>query len=614
MRASVAAVLFTFLLSRGASGQVPEGDLAALLPPDTMVFLGVDDVSRLFTLDPDGAIRTLLRHDAVKQAFEQVHETFGVLEDKDFLLALNVDEEELVRLFNGRVTVAIPEIVLERSEVEASSQGGPQADVRLGFELGRGVVLMADFSATRERFEELLENVAALVRDEEDVHRAKVVIDEFEGVKLYTIEVEKGEGELDEPTWLALVDQLLLVSDREETLKDFVDVARHGAADGDRLVDDPRYTDARDRAGPSDALLYVNLAELLPMVNEFIRFQLAKAGDDIEMFLRVDDLIASLRLDAIKSMFAAGRVADDEAGLVFGFTHAETERGLHTLLAYDDAGVEIPPYFSSDFHSASITTFDVSEAWKRFDEMLNKASPWAHTMLKTQIGQLENTGFELRAAVLENCDGLLVEFVGYPEATQAGPDDHPTQAYVIRVRDPQTLEESLSALADELADEEPIEFMNERIYELPFPMAVAFNAKEPKISFSVVENNAVVAIGDPKMVENVIAHLKNPGASLLDDADLMDAFDALPSDDVVGIGFIDVADVLENSLRGGQQAFRVQASRERNRARRARLEGAEKIMEELPDVSDLQYFVATKTYSTPDSFVVRMLLRKNLDS
>ena len=607
----IGAALAAALALPTATAEVPEGDLAALLPANTMLFVSIDDLSKALTLDPDGAMRELLRHEAVQQAYDEVYDTLKELQDEDFLLALNLDEEEIAKLFSGRVTFAIPEINLDETEVE-SFGGGGQTEVRLEFSLGRGVVALADFAATRDRLEELLENIATLVEEDDEVNRAQLVIDEFEGVRTYNIEVERVSGELDEPTWLALVDELLIVSDRRETLEDFVDLARHGAAEGERLLDDARYLDARDRVGRSDALLYINLGELLPLVNDFIRYQMKQMGDDLEMFVRVDDLIEAMQLDAVQSLFASLWVEDGEGGLTFGFTHQETDFGLHTLLVYDDTGVEIPAYFSPDFHSASISRIDLAAVWERFDELLNKASPYGHVLLQTQLSRIENT-FPLRDAVLENLDSLMVEFLGYPETTQASPDDHPTQAYVVRVKDPQSIGEALGELGEDLGDDDPVEFMNEWIYQIPMPFSLSFNDEAPKLSFAVVENYVVAAVGEAKMVENVIAHIKNPGASLLDDSDLMDAFDALPSEDVVGLGFIDVADLLTNTLRGSDDALMFSASREDDVEVRERIMNARRSLEELPDVSDLRYYIVSKTYRTPDSFVQRMLLRPNLD-
>lgn len=615
MTTRLTAALLALCLAAPARAQVPEGDLAQILPSGTMVFISIDELSRVFTLDPDGAMMKLVEHDAVQQAFEGFYDKLGEMKDKEFLLTLDLEEDELARLFGGRVTLAIPEILLEESEVETDSGGGNvQANVRLEFDLGRGVILMADFGGTRDRFEELLGNFARLMEEKDEVHAARLIIEEFEKTRLYMIEEETEEGEIRDSTWMALVDDLLLMSDEEQTIKDFVDLAENGAPEGDRLADDPRYVDALDRIGDADAVLYVNLGELLPMVNEYIEYQIKRQGRSVEQFLRAEDLIAGLRLDAVKSLFGSARVADDEASLVFGFTHADTDFGLHTLLTYDDSGVAIPPYFNSDFHSGSISRFDLSAAYERFDKMLRKVSPYAHTLFMTQVRAIESRGFDLRDAVLNNVDSSFVELLGFPEATVADPDDLPTQAYVVRVKDPQTLAESLAELGEEMAEDDPVEFMNEQIQVIPLPFGGSFNGEDPRLSYAVVENYLVVAMGEPKMVENIIAHIKNPGESLLEDPDLMDAFDTLPSEDMVGLGFVNIADLVTSMVRGGETGLLFQASREDDKETIGDLMQAHDILKELPDVSDLKYYAVSKTYKSPDAFVQRMLLRPNLDN
>jgi len=594
-----------------ASAQVPDGDLAQLLPSGTMVFASIDEVDRIIMLDQDGAFMTLLQHEAVRQAFESAYDLIGDFEDQDFLLALDLEEEELTRLFSGRIMMAIPEILIEESEIEATGPAAGKVDLSL--ELGRGIVMMADFSATRDRLETLLENITKLREEKERIHTSQVVSYDFDGMQLYNLEELDVDYDVDDSRWLALVDELLIFCDNEETLKDFADLARNGAPEEDRLSDDPRYIEALDHVGEHDALVYINLGELLPLINELLEFQLKKLGMMVAMFLRPEDLIASLRLDAVKSMFVGAHVDDDEADLVFGITHADTEFGLHTLLTYGDGGVEIPGYFSSDFHSASISLYDFSAAYAVFDKLLLKASPYAHNYIQIQIDLLKEEGFDLVDALLNNLDSQFVEVLGYPETTVAGPEDVPTQAYIVRVRDPQSMDEALAGLVDDAAKTEPVEFMNEQISVLPMPGGLGATLADAEMCYAVVENDLVVAIGEVKMVENIIAHLKNPEQSLLDDSDLMDAFDSLPSDDVVALGFVDVADLLSNLLRGGDAAISNQLAAAGPGSDLEKLLEAQDALAALPDVTDIQYYIVSKTYKSYDSFVQRMRLRPNLD-
>jgi len=541
-----------------AQGQ--QDDFAAVLPNGTMLYVYVDNVQSALDLDPDGDMMRLLEHDAMQEAFSGLYDQFDGLKDKDFLLALDLDERELLGLFSGRVGLAIPELALVESEIETQDAG---ATAHVELDVPQGGVLMADFNGTQDKFEELLTNIAILAGEEEDVHRAELVVEEFEGTRLYAIETEDLDGETDAPSWMAMVDGVFMVANEEETARSFVDLVRNGAPEGDRLLDDERYVDACDRMGETDARIYVNLGEFLPMVNTLIRQEMKQLGDRVEQFVTAENLIEGLRLDAFESAFLGAAFEDDQASIVMGMTHAETDRGLSTMFAYADGGVEIPSYFSPEFHSGSITTLDLSQLYQNFDSMLKKISPYAHTMMHMQISSMESEyGFALREAVLDNFDALLVEFIGYPEATVAGDDDNPTQAYVIRVKDPQGLSESLAEFADFMAEEDPTEFMNELVYTIPLPMEMSAGGdQDPFLAYAVVENNLVISVGEKRMVENVIAHIKNPGDSVLENSSVMDALDDLPSDDQVGLGFADVADVLANAIRGGDMGLLFEAQK-----------------------------------------------------
>lgn len=607
---STAIVLATVLAGAPpAAADVPD-DLTEMLPTSTVFLFQVEQFGKFAMLDEDGSIATLARHEAVEAAFEEMYSFFGSFDDDEFLLALDLEKEELSRLFGGRMLFAMPELSLEKSDVEV----GASTRVQLSLEPTRGIVVMADYTGTEERLEELLENYVAMREEEEDVHKAALITDEFNDVTIYNVAEVDMDREVDEALWLALVDDLLIATNREETLLDFIDLADQGAPEGDRLADDPRYLEAIDLAGEHDALLYANLGELMPLVNDLLQNQLDQQGMSVAMFLRPSDLIAALRLDALQSAFATLHVEDEEAGLVFGFTHTDTDYGLHTLLTYDDSGVEIPSYFSSDFHSASISNFDVAAAYANFDSMLLKASPTGHGMLRGQIEMFEEETFPIREALLDNMAGRFVEVLGYPEASLAGPEDHPSQAYVLKLQDGQSLAEGLAKLAEDQGDSEPIEFMNETIHVLPLASIFSMGRGESSLCMAVVGNELVATMGERKMCENVIAHLKNPGADLLlDDEDLLDAFDALPNDNVVALGFVDVANTLQNVIRGSDDAVTFQIASAEDADDVETLIAAQQAIDELPDVSDIDYYVVSKTYKSPDSFIQRMLLRPNLD-
>lgn len=608
LRSMIPALALAAAVGAGlpAAAQTPEGDLAKVLPRDTLGVLSVRDLSRVFSLDEDGALMRLLEHDAVKTAFEELYESFDWLEDKDVMLALDLEPREIARMLNGRLTLALPELYLEETEVETRGGG---TEVRLELEPSGGFSLMADVDVTADKLEEVLENIATLWGEEENLNRVQLLIEEFEGMKVYHYEVEDNDGDVDEPFRLALRDGLLVASNEKDTVEDLLDRLKNGAPEGERLADEPAYAETLDRLGDSDLLLYFNVEQLGPMVNTLIAHEMADMPDEYSQYVTADNLLAALGIDALWSVFGGLTVEDDEATLVFGFTHEDRERGLATLIAYDDRGVEIPEYFHPDLHSASVSSFDFGTLYRNAMDMLQKASPYAHLLVTTQLSNLEGSGYPLRDALLENTDGFLAEMLGYPEGVVPGPDDHPTQAYVMRVRDAQTLSEALVELGEMMSEDDPREYMNETIYEIPLPFMLSMGTGAGKAAFSVVENYLVVALGDPRMVESVIGHIKNPGQTILDDDALMTALDDMPDEDVVGLGWANVADVLTNTIRASRDAIEMQI-RFSDGDERATFEEARDALEEIPDVSDIDYFIATKTYRTPESFVAHMLLRR----
>lgn len=603
------AVSIALALAAHGFAQKPEGDLAKILPADTLLYAAVTDVSAVLSIDAEGAVRKLLDHPAAKRALEGIREEFDWLEDQEVMTTLDLEPKEIVRMLNGRLVVALPSLTLEKRTIEAS---GSQARVDLEVEPTRGLALLVDLDVTPDRFEELLGNIEKFWKERENVNKVTLVSEEYEGVRIWQFEVEETSGAVSEDSArFAFVDGLLLASDKKETIEDLVDRVKNGAPEGDRLSEQASYRETVERTGKSDLLVHVDVEELMPMVNTLIEHELTEAGDAAIEYVTGPNLVASLGLDAFSSFFVSVDVESDEVAATVGYTQESRERGLAELMAYTDRGVEIPTYFHSGLHSASVSTFDFTRLYRLVMDMIQKASPYAHRVVRTQIEKVEKYGFPLESALLENTDGFLAEILGYPEGFTPGPDDHPSQAYILRIKDGKTLREAVAEYAEMNLDDDPVEYMNEFIYkmEMPIPMpGVGSGSGSPELAIAIVGNYAIAGIGDARMVESVIGHLKNPGEKLTDDQRLMSAFDELPDEDVVAIGWIDVASVLTNFLRTFRDFARF--SVDSGDSDEFTREFAGKEMSDLPDVSDLDYFIVTKTYRTPETFVQRMLLRR----
>ena len=595
------SLVFGLFLS-SAFAQNPEGDLAKFLPADTLGYVSVRDVSAVLSIDAEGAIRKLLAHPAMEELLKSVSGAYDWVENEEIMKTLDLEPKEIVRMLNGRLVFAIPSLAIEEKKVEMKSG---QAKIELDLEPTRGMALFLDIDITQDRFEELAHNFEKLLMEQgKNNNKITLINEEYEGVKIWQYEVEKNSGEVKTPIRFAFRDGLLIGSDKKETVEDLVDRIKNGAPEGDRLADTPSYIESVDQVGKQDFLVHFNVEQFMPLVNKLIQHELEKKGASISEFVQVNDLIEALGLDALKSIFLGLDVEDDEARLAFGFTQESREHGIAELITYADGGVEFPTYFHPGLHSASVSAFDFTKLYHRLMEMISKASPFAHRFLTTQLENIEKYGFPIQNAVLENSDGFLAEMLGYPEGFVPGPDDHPSQVYVLRVKDAQSLKNAVSEYADINAEEDAQEYMNESIYKMPLPIPLpGVGGGSPKVAIAIVEKYAIVGLGDPRMVESVIGHLKNPGETLSQDKGLMTAFDDLPDEHVVGIGWANMADVITNALRASKDMIGITLDDPNDRRT------AEQALNELPDVSNLKYFLASKTYRTPEIFVQRTLLR-----
>jgi hypothetical protein len=603
------ASLFSAVLACPAVAQKPEGDLAKVLPADTLGIFAVHDLAAVFAIDAEGAVRKLLAHPAAKELLDEGYESFDWLENQEIMTALDLEPKELVRMLNGRLLVALPSLELVKGDVQ---QSGTTAQAELDLEPNGGFALLLDLDVTQDRFEELLHNIEKLWSEQPEMNKVTLVGEDFEGVKVWQYELDFKSGKTETPVRFAFRDGLLVASNEKETVEDLLDRVKNGAPENDRLADDAAYIETLERVGNNDMLVHFNVKEFMPLVNQLIEHQIAEMGDEATEYVNGPDLVAALGLDAFHSFFVGIDVENDELSAAVGYTQESRQRGLAELMAYDDRGIELPSYFHSGLHSGSVSSIDFTKLYRLVMDMVQKASPFAHRFLRSQIENIQKYSFPLETALLENTDGFLAEVVGYPEGFTPGPEDHPSQAYVLRVKDGEALATALGEYADMNADEDPAEYMNEFIYKMPLPIPMAgVGGASPEVAFAVVENYAIIGIGDARMVESVIGNLKNPGEKLTDDDRLMTAFDDLPNENVVGLSWMNVADVLTNAIRGVRDMLElsIQTGGPGGNDRAAR-EFAKKSMDELPDVSDLDYFIVSKTYRTPETFVSRFLLRR----
>lgn len=422
------------------------------------------------------------------------------------------------------------------------------------------MVLMFECSGNAERMNELLqiqfERNAAAQKAINPAMEHVMVEESFMGESLYFDEAFDGERTYVEDGY-ALVDGVFILATPERRLREAVEAIKEGAHAP--IAASEVYLRSREESGRGDLGVYVNLQQLVPPLNQALLAQPMIAG--LAMFgVTPQSLDKALSLQSLQALYMDLDLTDNGL-LAYGGLMFTEQRGLLSLLSYAQADFPEPAYVPEEVLSSSISLFDFGALLSNLEALIRSASPMLQPMLEMQLQMLHNnTGVDLRAAVLENLGAQMVSF-SMPDPTDltgvAGFE--PQQVLVFEVKDAQALSQAIDACKDMAPAAktwvEAQEYEGHTIYTFKSP-GDPNQAPGASLEFSyvVTRSNLIVSIGRVGMLHEVLSRMAEDDAGFWQKAETEHLFELIARPHPVVRSFVDVEQMVEPFFRSLLQA------------------------------------------------------------
>jgi hypothetical protein len=422
------------------------------------------------------------------------------------------------------------------------------------------MVLMFECSGNAERMNELLqiqfERNAAAQKAINPAMEHVMVEESFMGESLYFDEAFDGERTYVEDGY-ALVDGVFILATPERRLREAVEAIKEGAHAP--ITASEVYLRSREESGRGDLGVYVNLQQLVPPLNQALLAQPMIAG--LAMFgVTPQSLDKALSLQSLQALYMDLDLTDDGL-LAYGGLMFTEQRGLLSLLSYAQADFPEAAYVPEEVLSSSISLFDFGALLSNLEALIRSASPMLQPMLEMQLQMLRNnTGVDLRAAVLENLGAPMVSF-SMPEPTDltGAAGFEPQQVLVFEVKDAQALSQAIDACKDMAPAAktwvEAKEYEGHTIYTVKSP-GDPNQAPGASLEFSyvVTRSNLIVSIGRVGMLHEVLSRMAEDDPGFWQKSETEHLFELIARPHPVVRSFVDVEQMVEPFFRSLLQA------------------------------------------------------------
>ncbi len=405
---------------------------------------------------------------------------------------------ELLALADGEVLLAVPAVDFDKLN---KSDGPPfLLAIHVGDHVAKIEKIMAD-AATKAKVDEQTEVFSG----------ATVHVRPFKAAKDSEADANAKPGTF---AW-AIVDGVWLVSAEKERVFSAVDALKNGGVDA-ALGKSVRFLGVRERVGADQALLYLNIAAIYPVVRDAVAAR--KAGNKPNpMGVDPETLLGALGLDALSEAYGAINIGEKDTRVDFGVTYTE-ERGLLKLAAYQPGPSPQPDWIPAKWPSVSTLKFSVPQAYAGLEQLLDAISPMLSGMAQGQITAINRKlGIDLKRDLIGSLGNEIVTSYALPPGLDAGvtpPWDQMDQLISISLSNVEAFTKAIEALkqmaggpaADKLFSKR--DYLGQTIYTLNVPPRPG--AKPMRgVNYAIANNTMLLGVGSPTTVENALQGMRD---------------------------------------------------------------------------------------------------------
>lgn len=564
--------------------QAYDKDLETLYPESTMLYGRVDDITRLSKIDKDHPISNLLKNEAFKEfVFGPADEDETELQKEaiDFLT-----KHCLERASFGLLNVGIGKANNETTNAKDSQKVNLSLNLS---QLSGGATI--DCSATQEELDTFLKFIKENSDDVKDV-----VNGEFEGVIYSTLEMDMNKlneddaedsekGGAETKVFVALTDELLIITNKEIDLKDFI--GKVIAPNKDKtLADNAKYLDVADKLKKYDLSAFARLDQVYKLLIEDEETSLLNYLDEqpqVKALISIDAIKNDLHLDAFDSAFWGAKLTEEGGELKSGFSVVSKE-GVANMFQYDKNIPEIPEFAFEGFKAMSVSSYDFGANFTQMEKMISKVSPMGFMMAKGQFGEAYGM---VKTNLFDNVEPYFVTLSGHidPELQSKRAS---SKVFVFKVKNEELIHEVVAKMQKDklLKGITTEDFLDEKVYKMPAKDGISFYA-------AVVKNFLVVTqTSEDAMWRHVISQIKNPGKTITSHKALMDMWDTMDNEEVES-SYTDIGQMI---LDGYFEQQKLMAMMDEPAG-------------DMPDVKDLNYSLVSKFYQEENFWYSEMKLK-----
>ena len=522
-------LLPVFLIAATWLPASPKLPLANLVDDQTLLALSVSDAPALLRGWDASPLASSWSDPQIVKFLAPLREQMQVDQwDADTQAATGLSVRELLGLVEGEVLFALPSF--NYSQANSSSVPAFLLALEVGARGPKIEKILADAAEKRglkeetETFAGVLVHVRAL-NAPRDADAAGATSTETRAPRTLA--------------W-ALVDGVWLISTTKERVFAAIDAVQQGGLPAS-LGTSERFQRTRQRVGAAQALAYLNLPAIYPLVQEAVVAAKAKsAGKPNALGLDPEAVLNALGLDVLGEAYAAVALEPTQARLDTGLAYTE-ERGVMRLVAYQPGPTSQPDWVPAKWPNVSTARFSVPKAYDGLEALVNAVSPMLFGMAQGQLRSFDKKiGFDLRRDLIGSLGDDLVTAYALPSGQDAATVPSWTQMdqliAVSLVNEEAFLRSvnALKALAGPAAEQlfSQRDYLGNTLYTLNVPTAPGASGAARGFSYAIAQKMLLVGIGSPATVESALQGMASGAGGFWQRDDVKAALADLPPDAV----------------------------------------------------------------------------------
>lgn len=538
--------LLALVLSAGAAPAADEPlRLETVLPAECPFVLLVEDVRTLLGKGEKSPFARTWNDPEVKKFLAPLRRKMEIEQwDEKVQAETGLTLGDIQALFQGPAALAIAKIEIPEKKPPVEGEPAPEEGQK-GQEPEVHAILVAAVGENGEAVEKLL---AKDLENDQKKAPAGVEVsettEEFQGETLHLRQRSEG-GKTEEKEGWAILKGSLVLGEPKALLQQVVADVRKGGADSS-LASSANFRKVRGRVPRSDALLYVDVERLLPL----IRQGLSEIPPNPVLAITPEAILGGLGLDALQAAYLSAEFADEATDLDFGLFHSES-RGLLKLLAFQAGAAPRPAFVPEDALDASSMRFSLPACVQGIRETLQGVSPVLSAMGEAQLQQFsQRTGVDIQRDLLEKTGDEIAFWKTFRETEpgKAPSLDDVDQMFAISLKDRKAFETALETLIGRIAEgQEPFEkrdYLDATIRTFKRPLAAEEGQPDAGLHYALTDRYLLLCVGRAAALERAIGTLsKGGGKTVWEKAEVQAAFETLPANPS-GLGYQDVGATL----------------------------------------------------------------------